>query len=257
MSSVITKQWHSFLKHLASRDGSVELSRRCADQDDCVQPTSYRTRLLGLESDGSIIVERPQQAVLDRSFGKRDDVEMLLVCNAQRLIATCTILDVFMHQVNPNLRICCYRLSPARRPQVDQRRAFYRVGLAALDLPLAELWHEKQPVEEDDEPTIDLAFKARLVNLSAGGLGVSVRQSRAILNQIKHTRDLTCRANFGDGEPIVAPVLVRHVSGLGDDGLYLGLQFSLDDAEAQTAFEDRMHQRCMQFQREALRRKRA
>lgn len=241
------QEWQDMLSRLAKRDASVELSRRSAQDES---PTvSYRTRLFGVEQDGRIIVERPRQAVSDKSFGKGDDIELLLMHDNERLVGTCTIEKVFLHDVNPTLRVSCYRLSPARRPQREQRRAFYRVSVAALDLEPAVLRHEEAGYAFD--------FKARIVNLSAGGLGVSVRLSRKILNEIKRTRTFNCTASFDNELTLNAPVRVAHIAAIGDDGLYLGLQFDFRDASRKQAIEDRMHQLCMQYQRQALKRKRA
>lgn len=235
------------LSQLAKRDASVELSRRSAD--DQVPAVSYRTRLFGVERDGRIIVERPRQAVSDKSFGRGDDIELLLMHDNERLVGTCTIEDVFVHDVNPTLRISCYRLSPARRPQREQRRAFYRVSVAALDLDPAVLRNE--------EAGSPFEFKARIVNLSAGGLGVSVRLSRKVLNEVKRTRSFHCTASFDNDLTLDAPVRAAHIAALGEDGLYLGLQFDFRDALRKKAVEDRMHQLCMQYQRQALKRQRA
>lgn len=247
MPSYMDKQWRGMLRQLEGRDAPVELSRRDADSDAPL--ISYRTRLFGVRDDGCIIVERPTQGLDEPSFGKGDDIELLLMQNSERLIATCTIRDTFIKQINPRTRVSSFLLSPGRRPQRDQRRSFYRVGVAAIDLPPAVL-----RAAEGEDP---LSFKARIVNISAGGLGVSVRAKHKTLGQIKRTPSLWCEASLTEQDAIAGPVKIRHVSALGDDGLYLGLAFELEDEAEAKRLEDNLSRLCFEFQRRALKRRRA
>ena len=241
------EKWQSMLSMLSERDAPVELSRRESKGDGL--DISYRTRLFGMDPQGCIIVERPSQAVQDKTFEQGDDIELLLMHNDERLVGTCTIKQILVREINTDMRVSCYLLSPARRPQRDQRRSFFRAGIAAEDLEPALLSHE------DDGNTFE--FKAKMVNVSAGGLGVSVRLSRTILNQIKRTRDYRCQANFGQGQTIDLPARVTHVLARGEDGLYLGLEFVASSPAIKSAIEDQLHQLCTEFQRKSLRRKRA
>jgi len=243
------EQWQTMLTRLAERDAPVELSRRSAEDD--APAIAYRTRLFDVTENGGIIVERPAQAVRDRSFGVGDDIELLLMHNNDRLVATCTIQQVFIHEINEHLRPSCYLLSPGRRPQRDQRRSFFRVNIAAQHLEPAVLRH----TPADDQTPV--SFNAHMVNLSAGGLGVTLRLSHELLQEIKRTRRFHCQADFGEGEVFDLPVRVAHVAAVGEDGLYLGMRFELEDAEEKQAVEDRLNQVCVRFQREALKRQRA
>lgn len=247
MPRYLDKQWQATLKQLAQRDAPVELSRREADSD--VPPVSYRTRLFGVREDGSIIVERPGQVALDKTFGKGDDVELLLMHNNERLLATCTIKDVFIKQINKTARATSFLLSPGRRPQRDQRRSSFRVGVAAIGLPPALLC-----CEDEENP---FEFKARIVNLSAGGLGLSIRASHKTLRQIKSLSRVTCHATLTEDATFALPMQIKHFSAIGDDGLYLGMQFDIEDPAEARVVEDRMHQLCTLFQRMSLKRKRA
>ena len=237
---------------LAERDAPVELSRQ--ESGSKAPPLVYKTRLFMVLEDGSIVVETPQRAVRDKSFGNGDDVELTLMHNSERLIATCTILETNIREINENLRVLSYRLSPGRRPQRDQRRSFFRVGVAAMDLKPVVLSYEVER-EEDEEKTV-YQFKAQLVNISAGGLGVSIRASRGVLGQIKRSRKFDCHAVLG-GVAVDAPVHVAHIAAIGDDGLYLGLSFEPDNEADARSLEDTMLQRCTEFQRMQLKKRRA
>lgn len=228
---------------LAARDSPVELMPR--DED---KPTvSLRCRLFEVSGDGGVVVERPRHMFDADPFRCGDELYLVLTHNNARLVGTCRLLDTHMRQVNASLRLPCYRLSAASRPQVYQRRSFFRVGVAAADLEPADL--------QSTDPDKPLRFRARLVNLSAGGLGVSIRASRELLNQIKRTRHLHCDAAIL-GQAISAPVGVTYVSPLGDDGLYLGVEFRHEDPTEQRDLQDLMQHLCTQFQRDQLRKRR-
>lgn len=241
------EQWEAMLKRLADRDGSVELSRGVSQEDTPV--VTYRARVFEILGNGCIIVETPKQAVQDKAFRVLDDIDMTLMINSERMIATCTVREIVNYKVNHTVRLTCYRLSPGRRPMREQRRSFYRVNVAAMELPPSQLCCE---IGEEK-----FKIKVRLVNLSAGGLGVSVRAARKVLNQIKRTRQFQCTAWLSDEECIEAPVRVAHINALGDDGLYLGLMFDLDDELVAKQHEQFMQQRCTEIERMQLRRRRA
>lgn len=240
------------LKRLAERDGSVELSRGVSNDDSAV--ISYRSRVFAVKpNDGCIIVETPKQAVGDRTFRIGDDVDMTLMVNSERMIATCTLHEVFTYKINPTVTVTCYRLSAGRRPVREQRRSFFRVNVAAMELKPTVLSGEI----EEEEITQVHEYKGRLVNISAGGIGVSFRAARKVLNQIKRTRQFDCVAWLNDDEPVEAPVRVTHINALGDDGLYLGLRFDIEDEARAKHHEQYMQQKCTEIQRMQLQRRRA
>jgi len=243
----MSEKWDALLSAQAGRDTPVELSRRSCDPDAPV--VTYRSRLFHLEPDGSIIVERPVQAMRDKAFSDGDDIEIVLIDKNERMVATCTIRATFSHKINAAVSVTCYRLSPGRRPQREQRRSFYRVSVAALDLPAVQLVHD------NDDGVFQ--FNARMVNLSGGGLGVSVRDRSEVLHKIKRTRTFNCYARFDSANTLVAPVIVRHISAIGDDGLYLGLQFQVADVNESRILQDRLQHLCTEFQRASLKRRRA
>lgn len=249
MAQYADDQWRAMLSVLAFRDAPVELSRRDAKSDG--PPIVYRSRLFEVQPDGSMIVERPSQVVLDKAFSKGDDVELLIMNSGERLVATCTILDTHIRQINPTVRVTCHRLSPGRRPQREQRRAFYRVNVAALPIDPVALEYK---TEDDDD---HLLFPATLVNLSGGGLGVIVRGNRQLLSRIKRVHALHCTARFETGETIHTPVRVAHIEARDEDLLYLGLQIVIDDDPRTHAVEDQLVHLCAMFQRSQLQRRRA
>lgn len=236
------------LDRLASRDGSVELSRGVGN--DKSTAIMYRGRVFKIMQDGCIIVETPRQAVQDKAFRIGDDLDLTIMVNNQRMIATCTLRETFTYSVNQTLKVTCYRLSPGRRPVREQRRSFFRVSVAAMQLKPTKLSYEIE-----DEQAFECEVK--LSNISAGGFGVSIRASRSVLNQIKRARTFDCSAWLSEEECIDVPVRVLYLNTFGDDGLYLGLQFDVEDELEAKQLEQRMQQRCTEVQRMQLQRRRA
>lgn len=236
------------LHDLAARDGAVELSRGVSNHD--AVPIIYRSRAFEVMEDGCIIVETPHQAAQDRAFRVGDDIDLTIMVNNERMIATCTLHEAFTYGVNKTLKATCYRLSPGRRPVREQRRSFYRVNVAGMELPPIKL-----SCEIDDQRTFEC--QGRLSNISAGGFGVTIRAPRGILNQIKRTRFFNCSAWISEVDQIDAPVRVTYFNLLDDDGLYLGLQFAVVDEIEAMQLEQHIQHRCTEIQRMQLRRRRA
>lgn len=247
MATYEEKEWLAMLGQLAGRDAPVELSRQDANDDGPAM--SYRTRLFEVEPDGAIIVERPSQAATDNAFTVGQDIELLLMDDGERLLATCTVREIFVKQINSDTRVSCYRLSPGRRPVRDQRRTFYRVNVAGSPL---------DPVVLESAGTVKL-FKTegRLVNLSGGGFGVSVRADTTLLRLLKQTRTFICTAYFEDNQMICEPMKVTHLSALGDDLLYLGLHLTIDDEAKLKTVQEQLVHLCNHYQRLQLQRRRA
>lgn len=248
MASRNEEQWNAMLNRLASRDGSVELSRGVAG--DTSAPIVYRSRMFKIMPDGCIIVETPRQAMQDKIFRVDEDLDLTIMVNNQRMVATCTLIETLSYKVNPTLKVTCYRLSPGRRPMREQRRSFFRVSVAAMELRPTTLRCEIDDAE-------DFVCEVRLSNISAGGLGVSIRAARKILNQIKRTRTFDCSAWLSDDECVEVPVSVKHIDAFGDDGLHIGLRFNIEDEHQAKQLERRMQQRCTEVQRMQLQRRRA
>ncbi len=248
MASSNEEHWNAMLNRLASRDGSVEMSRGVSNDQSAV--VMYRSRVFKVMQDGCIIVEIPRQALQDKAFRVGDDLDLTIMVNNQRMVATCTLHEAFSYNVNPTLKVTCYRLSSGRRPKREQRRSFYRVSVAAMALKPTKLSCE---IEHGQR----FLCEGRLSNIGAGGIGVSIRAARTILNQIKRTRHFDCSVWLSEEHNINVPVRVAHISALGDDGLYLGLQFAIEDAVQAKQLEQRIQQRCTEVQRMQLQRRRA
>lgn len=248
LSSIYQRDWKAFLGHLSKRDGPVELAPRGASESDARKV--YKSRLFEVKSDGTLIVERPDQSVLDHAFKPGDTIELLLVKNNQRMLGDCELLGVEQWRINKSTKMTCFRLAPARRIREDQRRAFFRVNTAGSDLGTVKLLAEGLPNEDE--------VSGRMVNLGGGGIGISVRAHRDVLRELQAHAHYRCRLEIQSEQEVVdlAANLV-HISPLDTTGLYLGLRFDFPDSSEGKAMESRLVQYGAWLQRQQLKRRRA
>ena len=248
MSSTHQRDWKSFLSYLSKRDGGIEIAPRGASVDDARKV--YRSRLFNVEKDGAIIVERPDQSVVDHAFRIGDTIELLLIVNNQRLLGDCELKKVGARQINKATRVTCFELGPAKRVRLDQRRSFFRVNTAAADLGPLKLLAEGQPIENEVE--------ARMVNLGGGGVGVAVRAGRNVLRHLQEHSQFQCRMDIlSEDEVVDLPAKLVHISPLDTTGLYLGMRFELPEGKEGKALENRLVQYGVWLQRQQLQRRRA
>lgn len=240
------KRWQALLAVQSQRNMAGELSIAPADPDH--KRVSYRARVFEVMKDGAIIVELPMQALADRAFLVGDDVDLVLMEKDERLAGRCRIREFVKYQFNESTQVTSLLLAPASKTFRDQRRSFYRVNVAGADLELAELID----ISNDQHR----AFKARPINLSAGGLGVLASAPEAELRKLRNATRVKVNADFG-GESVKAEAVVNYIEARESGRLYIGLQFDPSSEAHAQALEDQMHQLCTNYQRMQLKRRRA
>jgi len=234
------------LSQLSKRDAPVELAKR--RQTDEEKKTTYRSRLFCIESDGTIIVERPGQAVVDNAFAVGKKLDLLLVLNNQRMIGACELRGIESRQINQQTKVTCFKLGPAARPTTEQRRGFFRVNTAATDLGPVQL----RPIGGED------SIKSRLVNLGGGGIGVVVRGTRQVLRELREETDFIAELTIHeDGAALELHAKLIHITPLDSTGLYLGLKFVLPEGNDGKDIEKRLVQYATWLQRRQLQKRRA
>lgn len=246
VSSYDRREWKKFLSALAKRDAPVELVKRQPGEDE--KRTSYRSRLFCVEKDGSIIVERPDQAVTDNAFIVGRKLDLLLVLNNQRMIGDCELKKVEVRQINKDTRVTCYRLGPAARPCTEQRRGFFRINTAAADLGQITL----KPIGQDHE------IKARMNNLGGGGIGVAVRGTPKRLKELREANDFLIEMTVQeDNTELRLCAKLIHITPLDTTGLYLGLRFVLPEGNDGRELQNKLVQYTTWLQRRQLQKRRA
>lgn len=211
---------------------------------------TYKSRLFDIEPDGTMVAERPDAAVLDNVLAVNALLGVLVVHNGQRMMANSRVLEVVSRQINERLRVTCYRLKPATRICIDQRRAFFRARSATSD-------HAQITLRAAD-PDAKWDVQGLMVNVGGGGLGVVVHADRTVLRDIQQFGRFDCEFFIGsENQDTVFSARLAHVSTIEHGRIYLGLEFVLPEGKEGKAEQDRMVQFAAWLQRQALKRRRA
>ncbi len=258
--------WNKTIQALAERNESVEVvlvsqgdeHRLPSAPDADVQPC--RMRVLSSEPNGEMILQRSNASEPAAEMNRGAIVEVLLSDNGQRWRAVSEVLEGFYYKLNAQQRIRAVRLSPPHDIQSAQRRAFFRADMLGADLDMVLL----EPVESTpsdatgaEREEIDLRLKARLVNISGGGLGVNVPVRREIVTLIRENRQYRCRINLPEiDESIDVRVQLIHLRRPTPQVLYLGLEFRFDDSAQRKRTEDLIVRFTTWMQRRQIRRAR-
>jgi c-di-GMP-binding flagellar brake protein YcgR len=232
------------------RDANAELIITIDGADGKPLRKSYKSRLFHIEPDGAMIAERPDHAVLDAVLAVGDAVEVLIVRSGQRFMGQSKVADVVSRQINEQLRVTCFRLAPAERIRIDQRRAFFRARSATSD-------HPEITVHAAD-PGRAWSIDGLMVNVGGGGVGVVVRADRKTLRDLEQFQHFTCEFFVGsDEKPATIAARLAHVATMEHGRIYLGLEFILPADKEGKAEQDRMVQFAAWLQRQSLKKRRA
>lgn len=207
-----TLNWRVCLEQVLDRNGSLEIA--VGQADDAVSPDTrdliWRVRLLAI-SEGEVIVERP--AALGQVINLERGIKLVVVLSIgqNRWMFKSTNLGEVEHGQGERRTIRALRLSLPETIERCQRRNYYRVETASLNLPEVEIWPLLDPrsvllAERANEIQFEMAeaggeqapapvprrlpdtelmpqvgpqFAAQLMNIGGGGLGLRLAPDNA------------------------------------------------------------------------------
>lgn len=206
-----TTQWRRCLEQVAQRNGSLEIAvAREYSDDEQGRHLLWRVRILQL-TDSEIIVEQPM------ALGQTIPIEMgvqlvaILAIGQNRWMFSTTNLGDTVHKPDARSAIQALRLVMPTSVERCQRRNYYRVQTAGVDLPEVSIW-----------PLLDP--KTVLVAERANELEYENNESNKMLTSAKASSDV-------DGDllmPDVGPELNATILNLGGGGI--GLSFDPDNS---------------------------
>jgi len=251
-----TAQWRRCLQQICERNGALEIAVARDDDQDARWDLVWRVRVLDL-SEREIIIEAP--TTLGQEISLKEGLALVAVMSVgqNRWMFNTRVLSKVMHALNDKQKIRALRLAMPQHVQRCQRRNFYRIETAALNLPEVELWPLLDPAsvvvaertnelqlqaeraggnaplspeaysidEEHLMPEVGPRFTGHLMNLGGGGVGVQVDQQQA--QQLNNHKLFWTRLNLPPElqTPICATAKLVHTHMQSDHSVYAGMAF--------------------------------
>lgn len=213
-----TTEWRRCLKQVYERRGAIEIAvaRDYAEHEDG-QHLLWRVRLIHLD-DGELVIEQPS------TLGRAVDLEpgillvAILAIGQNRWMFNTTILGAVDFEASGRPSIRALRLSMPGEVQRCQRRHYYRVSIASLTMPQADVWPLLDP------KSVLIAERSNELSFEAA-LAAEVDGERSPVVEDEH--ELTLLSD--DLMPDVGPKLTAAVLNFGGGGM--GLRFGPGDAQ--------------------------
>lgn len=235
--------WHNGLIDLADREGSLDVTPLVGD-DNAVD-TTYRTRVLAFDQNtGAITIESVGESPLPPAC----EIKLVMQVGPHRFQGVCRLKKWVQFRVNENTVLPAIALEPAHKICSAQRRSFFRVATAGALIDPVKI----QPAGTGDE-SVDVA----LVNISAGGIGVSLAATPELARSLPRSRLYDCSVTLpGLDQPLTLTARLVHFQLMPQRMLYLGLEFEFQSAKQRREAEDMIARFTAYQQRKQLRRTR-
>ena len=213
-----TSDWRRCLEQVYERNGALEIAvaRSSEGDEDESRHLVWRVRLVNI-TEQEIFVEQP--TTLSQVIHLEPGIELvaILAIGQNRWMFSTTNLGVTSYQLNDHRTITVLRLVMPESVERCQRRNYYRMETASLNLPEVEIWPLLDPKSvllaerasqlkfEADEgsagqdadaetgalddatmPEVGPKFTATLLNIGGGGVGLRVApQDAPALTRLK------------------------------------------------------------------------
>lgn len=249
------------VRTFALENASVRVS--LADKPVEEGGSSARVRVLAFEKGGSSLIEEPGVRELGTRLRPQASVDVLAVRHDVRLVGRCRVLSHEKHMLNESTRVDACRISAPLKVFSGQLRDFYRAPVgAAVKVPPVQL-----KLSADDAGAIEraraagldpaVAHKARLVNISGGGVGLALTIERLLFKVFGIDTRCDLRIDLpAFDSPLEMSAKVVHTERLNNGDLYLGQAFLFNDPVTQKVTENQLQRASVWLQRELLRRER-
>ncbi|MEM8737548.1 MAG: PilZ domain-containing protein [Planctomycetota bacterium] len=207
-----------------------------------------RVRVLGVEDDGSIYLERPGGTSRADGLPPGTPVEIYLIHAATRIKGRSAVLERCRFRLNARTEIDALRFSPVTAIASAQRRACFRLPTAGMSM-LVQLRHAAWP--EDQAP-----LKAKVADLSDRGMGITLPVPLTLAQKMKDCDFDAAICLPDEAEPLTVPIRVVRVFETAYRTVTLGCQFEFVSLTQQRHVERAIQQFSVAQQRQQLRRTR-
>lgn len=278
-----TLRWRDCLEEIHQRGGAIDVAIARDDEEGPSQQLIWRVSLLGLSND-ELVIEEP--ATMGTPIKLRDGVELvgIMSIGQNRWTFRTENLGRTDAALNPHRSVRAYRLRMPERVTRTQRRDYYRLAVAGLDLPSVDMWPLNDPrsvivaermmdeasraVQQGETPVlpnledptvrpdIGPGVVGTLLNVGGGGIGVRIPpEHSAIVN--RHRVFWLRLAMPGAMEvPILATAKLVHTHLQTDHSIYGGMSFDFShNADHKRVVVDEICRFVVQQQRFQLQRR--
>lgn len=235
-----------------------------AVRGDAVPPT-YRSRLL-LFNENGLIVERPTQADAAVHLAVGSRARLLAVQGDQRWEVWSTVTHYSSFSLNGTMKVTAIHLTPPADARTGQRRGYFRASAVSAKLdpilmtpiapegtdPAANVGESATPQQRALAAAFQ-PFKARLVNIGGGGVGIEAPQKAAPL--VKAIKHYTCRLVLPTlDEPVDVVARTVHLAPLEGGTHYMGMAFEFADRLQKQLLTARIQRFTADLERQQLQR---
>ncbi len=229
----------------------------------------WRTRVFAV-SDSEIVLERPAAVGKVIDFLPGTSVIGVIAVGQNRWMFRSEILPAGPGRPGVNTPFNSMRIAMPTSVERCQRRDFFRTSTASLSMPGVECWPLKDPItvvsaevanramivaaeingqapitSELTLPDVGQSFRARLMNIGGGGIGLQV--ARADISSTGRSPLLWVRLDL---RPMIAAPLglttrIAHTHVDHEQNLYIGLAFDFSFNASHKDFVSQQLERCV------------
>lgn len=265
-----TERWRQSLKQICERNGAIEITfpgskhaevgpnseHEGGKEDDTIN-LIWRVRLLAM-TDDELVIEQP--SAMGVAVNLENDVKLvgIMTVGQNRWMFHTKVLGRTKQQLTGH-KVVALRLVLPHKVERCQRRDFFRISTAALNLPRVECWPlidpatvitaeianrtqitelldgslskrnwDADPDEPMTLPEVGPKFNAMLVNVSGGGIGLMIDRSEA--SAVDRARLFWIRIDLRPQVPAPIGMTTRlaHTHIDSTQHIYAGLAFEFD-----------------------------
>lgn len=240
------------MEEIHARGGSIDIAIARDDEDEPTQQLVWRVSLLGLSAD-ELVVEEP--ATLGTPIKLRDGVELVGIMSVGQNRWTFQTENIGRTEtaLNAHRTVRAYRLRMPTRVSRTQRRDYFRLGVAGLDLPSVQMWPLNDPksvvmaerlmdeasraVQRGESPEVpditgpsirpDLGpgIVGTLLNVGGGGIGVRIPPEHSQIANRNRVFWMRLDLPGANAIPILATAKLVHTHLQTDHSIYGGMSF--------------------------------
>lgn len=248
-----TLRWRDCLEEIHARGGSIDVAiARDEEEETPSQQLVWRVSLLELSQD-ELVIEEP--ATLGTPIKLRDGVELIGIMSVGQNRWTFKTENIGRTEaaLNAHRTVRAYRLRMPTRVTRTQRRDYFRLGVAGLDLPSVQMWPLNDPksvvmaerllddacraVQRGETPEVpdimnpsirpDLGpgLSGTLLNVGGGGIGVRIPPEHSQIVNRNRVFWMQLDLPGANAIPILATAKLVHTHLQTDHSIYGGMSF--------------------------------